>query len=142
MSRYSCEHGYRYPYGEKNPCPICLPKRRSEIWKRKPETKKIYYRLSVIFQKLRGRRETTVTIDGLCEIWDQQNGECAYCGTPMTYARGGRTIKTVSVDRIIFNEPYHRNNIVLACWACNSGKGLMTPEEYIEHCKRVIKHNS
>jgi hypothetical protein len=59
----------------------------------------------------------------------------------MTYTGGKRQAATLSVDRIDSNLPYTHSNIVLACWACNSGKGSMTAKEYIQHCKAVAEHN-
>jgi CRISPR/Cas system Type II protein with McrA/HNH and RuvC-like nuclease domain len=98
-------------------------------------------RFRSILVDARRRKQCDITESNLLLLWEQQNSRCAYCGTEMTYERGGRKVTSVSVDRINSSGHYTMDNVVLTCWACNSGKGTMTPEEYFQHCKKVAQQH-
>jgi hypothetical protein len=155
----TCEHGVR----PKKNCKQCNKYRtydRKRTWERKESSKaaakaaatKYYYamwqsnpikmRFQSIMIGLRRRRHCDVHINVLLDLWEKQNARCAYCGKEMTYERGGRQPASVSVDRIDPSVHYTETNIVLACWACNAGKGDMTAEKYIQHCQQVVRHNA
>ncbi len=107
---------------------------RHEWW----ETKPVRMRFRSILHGARRRKQCDLVEDDLLLLWEKQHGRCAYCGTEMTYERGGRKPTTVSIDRIDSSEGYTVSNVVLACTACNLGKGQMTVEEFLEHCRRVV----
>jgi hypothetical protein len=48
---------------------------------------------------------------------------CFYCGAE---------IKTIGLDRIDNNGPYHIDNVVPCCWSCNKSKGALPLEEWLE----------
>ena len=91
---------------------------------------------------MRRRKHVTVRIADLEALWHQQDGKCYYCGGPMNFTGGKRTARTVSVDRIDSSAGYDLDNIVLACTACNIGKGEMTTQEFIAHCAAVVEHQN
>lgn len=57
------------------------------------------------------------------------NSQCIYCG--ITPAMG--------VDRIIPKRGYVLGNTESCCFKCNRGKFLDKPQEYLDHCKKVVK---
>lgn len=56
------------------------------------------------------------------------NLPCWYCGG-----------KGYGIDRLDISRGYSFDNIVPCCWECNGAKNIMTPMEYINHCRRVVK---
>ena len=48
---------------------------------------------------------------------------CFYCGAE---------IKTIGLDRIDNDGPYHIDNVVPCCWSCNNSKGTLPLEEWLE----------
>jgi hypothetical protein len=60
------------------------------------------------------------------ELWEAQNGRCAYCTVPLET----QGLAQVSIDRIDnSNREYGQHNVQLTCWECNRGKGPATDEE-------------
>ena len=106
---------------------------RDQWWIDKP----VQMRFQSMIANIRRRKRCDFSVSDLLQLWEKQHSCCAYCNTEMTYERGGRKSTSVSVDRIDPAKHYTLDNIVLACWGCNSGKGIMTTEEYIAHCKKV-----
>jgi hypothetical protein len=111
-----------------------------EYYRNQLATNPVRMRFQSILINARRRKHCNIAIDDLLGLWEQQHSCCAYCGTEMTYERGGRKPTSVSIDRVDPAGYYTISNIVLACWACNSGKGEMTAEEYIAHCRQVAQY--
>lgn len=83
------------------------------------------------------------------EQFDNLTGaDCYYCGIgPMQYhenlARhynGGFTYN--GIDRLHSDLGYTNDNCVTACGTCNLMKKQLTPEDFIEHCRRVVTKHS
>lgn len=53
---------------------------------------------------------------------------CYYCG--------GK-VKTTGLDRVDNSKGYIFDNLVSCCKKCNYGKGQISKEEFINHCKKV-----
>jgi hypothetical protein len=51
----------------------------------------------------------------------------------------GRSPYSVSLDQKKPSKGYTKNNVVLCCWAVNSGKSNLSIKEYINICKAVTK---
>ncbi len=75
-------------------------------------------------------REFTISLELFEEM---MNKPCHYCGT--------MDINTAGLDRVDSDKGYILGNIVRACRICNVAKGQLTPQEFIQHCKNVVKHN-
>lgn len=58
--------------------------------------------------------------------------DCSYCGTNIT---------TIGLDRIDSEKGYVEGNIVSCCAFCNTMKLNHPVEEFVEQCRKVIKHN-
>ena len=80
------------------------------------------------------KKEFSVSLQYLKEIWDKQNGICPYTGwvleNPPT--SGGKRIKApnrASADRIDSSKGYLRGNVEFVCCAINYAKNSFTKEE-------------
>lgn len=77
----------------------------------------------------------------LKQIWDDQNGLCAISGIPMTYISGlGKVPTNVSIDRIDCKKPYIKDNVRLTCVSVNIMRGILTDEQLLEMCNKIIKN--
>lgn len=71
-------------------------------------------------------------------LYLKQNGICPYCATKFLKEDG--TINDCNIDHVI---PLSRGgkddilNMVIACTACNSAKGSMTPEEFSSVSEKI-----
>lgn len=83
-------------------------------------------------------------IEDIKELWDKQQGKCAYTGIPMdlpiTSRKIPRTLSKVSVDRIDPNLHYTKNNIQLVCQFVNLGKNKYSDEETKKFISAIIKN--
>lgn len=75
------------------------------------------------------------------------SSDCYYCGSPpskMIYQRGAIHLayKYNGIDRLDSEIGYILTNCVPACSIYNFAKRQMTPEQYINHCKLVVSHNT
>jgi hypothetical protein len=71
---------------------------------------------------------------------------CAYCGIEaqektITIGRFSTrlTYETNGIDRIFSDLGYSPENVNAACETCNRAKSVLTPNEYIEHCRKVTE---
>ncbi len=75
------------------------------------------------------KTEFSISFDEFISFW---NKPCSYCGDP---------IPTIGLDRIDSKLGYAMGNVVPCCPHCNYGKRALSPEEYIEHCRKVALMN-
>lgn len=112
-------------------CKLCAHKRRRESLARNPEAFKVKYRMSNLKRKL------GLTIERYDEMWAEQEGRCAVCGTDEPKVRPGYA--TFCVDHS------HVTGKVrgLLCNACNRGLGLLRDSEPIllNAAAYLRKHN-
>lgn len=123
-------------------CKLCFYKKRTE--KRKSPNVPISQRFNEMLRSIRYRSDICdIDLQYLLELWDKQQGKCFYSGLPMEFARWGQGRKeySVSIDQKILGLGYTKENVVLCCWAANSGKGTLAVNSYIEFCKAVVKYN-
>jgi len=69
---------------------------------------------------------------------------CFYCGKPPEQIVDRRTNgdwKHNGLDRLDIDEGYYWGNVVACCKHCNKAKGDRSPEEFIEHCRRVVENS-
>ena len=71
--------------------------------------------------------EYKLTKEFINHHWD---ANCNYCGDPLDIPR---------FDRLDSDIGYIIENVVPCCKICNYGKLEMSPEEYIEHCRKVVE---
>lgn len=93
--------------------------------------------------KLR-KREYTILIQDLYDLYKSQNGLCALSGIKLTYSkRNNKRISpyNISIDRIDSSKGYTKDNIHLVCASINSMKLDYSVQEFIELCKQVYEFN-
>ncbi|MPR06110.1 HNH endonuclease [Microvirga tunisiensis] len=69
------------------------------------------------------------------DVFARDEGRCVYCGIPAR--RPGRGVKCApdlaTLDHVVpksFGGPLNRDNIVLACSACNNERGTMDAQAF------------
>lgn len=80
-------------------------------------------------------QEFALTRQDFLDMWEKQNGICAYSGIPM--ALEPNTLKSVSVERVNNDIGYIPENTVLVTNAINKMKSNMKGEDFFEFCKQV-----
>ena len=74
------------------------------------------------------------------ELYNLQNGRCAYTGDVLEIRAGFSN--TMSVDRIDSSIGYTKDNIRLVTWEVNKAKMDSTMSDFVLLCKKVAKHGS
>ncbi len=89
------------------------------------------------------KRSSTLTVEELLEIHQQQNGKCALTGVDLTcqLIPGKKTHTNASLDRLDPKGEYTINNIQLVCVAVNRLRVDMSTEEFINWCRLVAENN-
>ena len=80
-----------------------------------------------------------VTVKDLHDIWQKQNGLCAYTKLPLTSQ--AHQLNTVSLDRIDSDKDYTADNIQLVCVPINRMKLDMTEDQFIKLCQLVAQNS-
>lgn len=88
--------------------------------------------------KQRGRKFTLIFQD-LVDVWERQNGICAYTGWTMTTIRNDP--KLVSIERVDVAEGYTADNIIFVCWCANRARNAMPLEIFVDMCRAVANNN-
>lgn len=94
------------------------------------------------FSRLIGKKyRSELTVDILLSILEEQNGQCALSGVPLTCTLiKGQSFKTnASIDRISAGGPYTKDNIQLVCSALNKWRSDTDLQEFIEWCRKVAQ---
>ena len=71
--------------------------------------------------------EWKLTFQQFMTFWQKP---CYYCGSE---------IKTIGLDRTDNSKGYLMDNVVSCCEVCNKGKRSMSKNDFINHCKRIVK---
>ncbi|MEM7714902.1 MAG: hypothetical protein AAF349_15215 [Cyanobacteria bacterium P01_A01_bin.68] len=95
----------------------------------------------------RRKKECSVTLADLKELWEKQKGICPYTGwnlllLPNTtdYKDAKLTIDRASVDRIDSSLGYIRGNIEFVAVIANFAKNIFTKQDVIKFCRDVYKY--
>ena len=82
-------------------------------------------------------KEFNLTHEYIIELWNKQNGKCAYSGRNMVYNYSKKDYnylnynpEKVSIDRIDSSKGYMKDNIILCCAMANSMKMDLPYEEF------------
>lgn len=133
---------------------VCCGKSNTERIKSYPKTSDIskhaanrndkYTGLRDFVRRSKTRKcESSITIEELYDLWNQQNGICPYTGIKLEKPRGKVQhcpIKTASLDRIDSSKGYIKGNLQFISTAVNYMKSDMSHEQTIELCKIISKH--
>jgi len=90
-----------------------------------------------------GRKRDLLTTQILLEKLEEQDYKCAITGVDLTcILERGKVRKTnASIDRIEAGGSYAKENIQLVCRAVNSWRGDTSMTEFVEWCRKVVKHS-
>ena len=153
--------------GYKAVCKKCLAEKLSEWRKANPEKTKEQERRSYVLNKdnisIKNKKRYTnltlekkfeqlfttatkrktvevfISIQYIKDIWEKQEGRCAYTKLPLTSE--AHQLNTVSLDRIDSSKDYVEGNIQLVCVPINRMKLDMTEDRFIELCLLVTKNS-
>ena len=154
--------------GYKSVCKICLAEKirisrlanpekareRDRIWSNKnkvkisDKNKKRYTNLTLDqkFTQLvktasaRKRLNCFIAVKDLHDVWQQQEGLCAYTKLPLSSE--AHQLNTVSLDRIDSDKDYTADNIQLVCIPINTMKSDLTEDQFIHLCQLVSQNVS
>lgn len=82
----------------------------------------------------------TITREYVQGIWDARPN-CEYCGCALRSAEGGHAHDSASLDRMIQEGGYTPDNVVLACFRCNTIKrdaSIGELESLVANIRRVL----
>lgn len=137
----ACHDSYTKIYYEKNKEKII--KYRTDYNRNNP--RKAYRDLGSRFKHLiktasyRNKFEVSITPDYLNEVWEKQQGRCAYTKLPLLAT--ANQFNTVSLDRIDSSKGYIVDNIQLVCTAVNTMKLDHTEELFVLLSHLVAQNN-
>lgn len=76
---------------------------------------------------------------------DKLCGDCPMCGTPFDAGPPpvgrARNPAAPTLDQVVPRAGYSRVNTAIVCNNCNMGKGEMSLDEYLAHCRKVAEKN-
>lgn len=83
-----------------------------------------------------------ITVEDLLQIWDRQEGKCAYSGILMTHHRDGisRVDINASLDRRNPNAGYTLENVHLVCNRVNTMKHTLDEDMFMWWIKNIAEH--
>lgn len=81
-----------------------------------------------------------ITVEHLHDVWQRQNGLCAYTKLPLSSE--AHQLNTVSLDRIDSDKDYTADNIQLVCVPINRMKLDYSEDQFIHLCKLVAQNVS
>lgn len=79
-----------------------------------------------------------LTKEFIYELYLSQNGNCYYTGLEIKHNIGCHQYDSISVERLDPNIGYIKSNVVLAAFAINSFKGMMTETEFKNYLTIII----
>ena len=99
-----------------------------------------YYRSIVAGAKHR-KKEFSLSIEYLQELWVKQGGRCAISGLPIELINKRRFAgQSASLDRIDSSKGYTKGNVQWVDVRINFMKLRMSTEEFVEMCRIVVKN--
>ena len=89
--------------------------------------------------------EDPIDINGIMELWENQNGQCAVSKIKMVWggdggSKGKIRYNSVSIDRIDNNKGYQKGNVRLVCYCLNAFMMDMTDDEALHVAMAFISH--
>lgn len=76
----------------------------------------------------------------LFDLWDKQNGKCAYSGLPLSIETNHPEI--VSLDRIDSGLGYTKDNLQLLAWSVNKMKQEFSEEYFLKMCSLIANNKA
>ena len=88
--------------------------------------------------KKRGHPVPTISKQHLLDLWEKQQGLCAYTKWPMNLET--KSDNLVSIERIDNNIGYTPDNVVLVCWCVNSARNDMAQDKFYDMCASIASN--
>ena len=122
-----------------------LPPKEKRTWDhlRKGSEKDQYSGFREFIRRVKNRKhDYDIDLEFLLELWNKQEGKCAYTNIPMVLPDGKKkgTMFTASLDRIDSSKGYIKENVQYTLTHINLMKSNMTHENAIEFI-RIIKNS-
>ena len=113
-------------------CRDCENKRKDKIYKERVHKKGLTWNINQILKgvKLRVKKcamDYDLDIEFLTELYNNQNGICAYSGRKMVFDINSQ--ERLSLDRKDSSKGYIKTNVVWCCWTANNIKQDLTMED-------------
>lgn len=153
FQRRLAEHTRNKKKGRKTYCSLSCSAKQSDNTSRLRELGKRYGRRGSVkdeyspyreyLRRARRRKHPyTMTLQDLKELWERQDGRCAYTKVELRHAEDGeRNFNFMaSLDRIDSKLGYAPGNIQFVSATCNTAKNSMTHENFLEFMK-LIREN-
>jgi hypothetical protein len=121
----------------------CYPCASDRNRKRDAESVESYLKTIATAIRYRAKQKgVDCTLDWaqLLDIWREQDGICALSGLPLTHHRQGpesRSHFNASVDRVVMDGPYSKDNVMLVCTKVNMMRGKLHIDEFVMMCRAV-----
>jgi hypothetical protein len=132
---YRLKHGY---LGLATRCKECVHKRKNE-YRREDWTRRL-----IEYTKGRHSRHTTedydLTPDMIMQMYEQQNGRCAWFGVSMTTDVAARDPRLVTLDRIDCSRGYTSDNVVLVCRSANQARGDVPSHDFAKFVEEIKRN--
>ncbi len=93
---------------------------------------KSYLRYLLGKARLRKKHEFDITPEDLYELWEKQNGLCAYSKKPLNNI--ANHLQRASLDRIDSKIGYVKDNVQLVTYAVNKMKQEFSEDDFLELC--------
>ncbi len=74
----------------------------------------------------------------LYDLYLKQNGNCYYTGIKIKHNKGCHQYDSISVERLNPDKGYTKDNTVLAAFAINSFKGMMSEKEFKKFLETIL----
>lgn len=100
------------------------------------ESSWVEYFKAIIYHK---KRITTLSVQDLLDLYEEQEGLCAITKVPLTRIQGkGKVLTNLSLDRIEAGGPYIKSNLRLVCYIVNVMRHNLTDSELTWWCQKVV----
>lgn len=133
---------YVRKYGTRNDCKECAKNttKKNKIGKVPLHERQIESRLKNLCTKAKLRtKEFHLAVDDLIQLWDIQEGRCAYTKLPLLAT--ANQFNTVSLDRIDSSKGYIVGNVQLVCAAINKMKQEYSEDMFLLMSLLVTQNN-
>jgi hypothetical protein len=105
-------------------------------------TRSVRSYMSYLLAKAKQRKQCSIDINFLDDLWKKQNGLCALTGWPMTMVLGkGKVYTNASIDRIDALVPYTEQTVQLVCLAANVAKNDLSHDMFVSLCLAIANKN-
>ena len=135
----TCKDAYTRAYYENNKEKIIQYRVDYNRTHERKHYRDIDSRLRQLLKSAESRNTLELTQEEAKEIWNKQNGICAYAKLPLTTK--ANQFNTVSLDRIDSSKHYTKDNVQFVCAAVNRMKQEYAEEIFVLLCHLITQNN-